>query len=129
MGGAADRQPQLLFIDDETDIRGVARLWFDDAGWQVIVAESTPEARALLSAEPVDAVLSDIALRGESGVELLVWARERRGGGFPFFLLSGCTDDPVTEAQGKGASGIFNKPCRWPEVIDELTRAVAPRQS
>ena len=71
---------RILLVDDEEDIlegmlAGIdfAALGFD---W-VHTAGSAQEAREILEKEPVDILLTDIEMPGESGLELLDWLRQQ----------------------------------------------------
>lgn len=118
----------LLFVDDEPDILDIARMCFEMSGWVVHTADNISSAKSLLEVEPVDAVLSDIMMRGGTGIELLEWARLHRGDQFVFYLLTGCIDDRVAAAKEKGAHGVFSKPCDWIAVVKAL-REAAPSHS
>ena len=117
---APSKQLVLLFVDDEPDIVDIARMCFEMAGWLVYSADNISDAKGVLEQHAVDAVLSDIMMRGGTGIELLQWARARPGDDLAFFLLTGCIDDRITEAKAKGAHGVFNKPCDWSQVVNSL---------
>ena len=64
--------PSVLVVDDEPDVRLVARLVLTSAGFDVIEASSGEEALSLLEAEPApDAVLLDVRMKGIDGWETL----------------------------------------------------------
>lgn len=81
----------LLAVDDEPNILAALRRLFRNTGWRILTAGHAEEALALLAAEPVDAVLSDMRMPGMDGVQLL----ERVGQGWPRtarLLLTGQAD-------------------------------------
>ncbi|MEY2422956.1 MAG: hypothetical protein QOI95_3023 [Acidimicrobiaceae bacterium] len=62
----------VLVVDDEPDVRLIARLVLTSAGYDVIEAESGEAALAHLEGEPrPDAVLLDVRMRGIDGWETL----------------------------------------------------------
>lgn len=62
----------VLVVDDEPDVRLVARVVLSSAGYDVIEAESGEAALAYLEGDdPPDAVLLDIRMRGIDGWETL----------------------------------------------------------
>lgn len=62
----------VLVVDDEPDVRLVARLVLTSAGYDVIEAESGEQALAHLEGEPrPDAVLLDVRMHGIDGWETL----------------------------------------------------------
>lgn len=63
--------PRLLVVDDEKDIRHLFAAELEDEGYAVRCAGSGKEAAALLREESFDAVILDVQLKGESGLQLL----------------------------------------------------------
>ena len=81
----------LLAVDDEPNILASLRRLFRATGWRILTASHAEEALALLGAEPVNAVLSDMRMPGMDGVQLLErvsvsWPRAAR------LLLTGQSD-------------------------------------
>ncbi|MGM9481398.1 HD domain-containing phosphohydrolase [Roseateles sp. NT4] len=89
---SADTTPwTLLAVDDEPNILAALRRLFRSTGWRVLTAANAEEALALLTSEPVNAVLSDMRMPGMDGVQLL----ERVSQGWPHtarLLLTGQAD-------------------------------------
>ena len=61
----------LLAVDDEPNILAALRRVFRATGWRILTAGNANEALALLAAQPVDAVLSDMRMPGMDGAQLL----------------------------------------------------------
>lgn len=88
---AANLPWTVLAVDDEPNILAALRRLFRPTGWRILTAGHAEEALALLAAEPVDAVLSDMRMPGIDGVQLLervslAWPRTAR------LLLTGQAD-------------------------------------
>jgi len=62
---------RLLVVDDEKDIRHLFAAELEDEGYTVRCAGSGTEAAALLREDDFDAVILDIQLKGESGLQIL----------------------------------------------------------
>ena len=62
--------PILLIVDDEKSTRDALRLALED-DYEVYAAANGKAARALMESEPVDILLTDLRLGGESGMELI----------------------------------------------------------
>ena len=64
--------PTVLVVDDEPDVRLVARLVLTSAGFDVLEASSGEEALALLDEDPgPDALLLDVRMKGINGWETM----------------------------------------------------------
>jgi response regulator RpfG family c-di-GMP phosphodiesterase len=68
---AANPTWTVLAVDDEPNILAALRRLFRATGWRILTAANGEEALALLAAEPVNVVLSDMRMPGMDGVQLL----------------------------------------------------------
>ena len=68
--------PTLLLVDDEPAVHGALRRVLRGRGWNVLCAGNAEEAFALLASQPVQVIISDHAMPGITGVELLSRARQ-----------------------------------------------------
>lgn len=121
-GTAAVVARTVLLVDDDAPVRtAVARL-LRKLGYEVEVAESGQMALEFLQApgSQIDAIISDYAMPGMTGVELLATAHAR-GVGRPFLMMSGFTDDPATrELLGQSGVRFLAKPFTGDELAREL---------
>jgi CheY-like chemotaxis protein len=116
-----------LVVDDEPDARrrvaGLLRL----GGWQVHeAADSTDAVRQALTADP-DLVVTDVAMPGGNGPEML--RRMRRNGSRARFLVvtSDPTDDVRADAADAGALACLAKPVEARVLLDFLrSRTTGP---
>jgi response regulator RpfG family c-di-GMP phosphodiesterase len=125
---AANPAWTLLAVDDEPNILAALRRLFRATGWRILTAGHAEEALALLAAEPVDAVLSDMRMPGMDGMQFL----ERVSRGWPRtarLLLTGQADLSSTiEAINRGRLHRYiTKPWNDDELVLTL-RQVAERQ-
>lgn len=67
--------PVVLVVDDELRSQEAMRRTLDE-DFQVLVADDAAQARALLERQPVDVVLCDQRMPGQTGVDFLKQARE-----------------------------------------------------
>ncbi len=101
---------RILVVDDDPDILEVLRTFLKERGYAVTAAEGGPEGIEALKLGPYDLIISDIAMAGVNGFQLLKTARER----FPNsgIVLMTAYDEryPLAEALRAGADGYISKP-------------------
>jgi PAS domain S-box-containing protein len=114
---------RLLLVDDVADVLVISAAFLRGAGFDVAFASSGDEALARLSAgERFDALVSDYALPGLNGVELILQARQLRPG-LPALLISGFTDIAQVDALPPGVA-LMSKPFQRREFVAALHRAI-----
>ncbi|KQP18264.1 HD domain-containing phosphohydrolase [Pseudorhodoferax sp. Leaf267] len=118
----------LLAVDDEPNILAALRRVFRTTGWRILTAGNAEAALALLAAEPVNAVLSDMRMPGMDGARLLEqvslrWPRTAR------LLLTGQADlaSTITAINHGRLHRYIAKPWNDDELVLTL-RQVAERQ-
>lgn len=104
---------KVLIIDDEPDIRRIAKLGLVRVG-KMDVVEATNGAEGLIKAreEKPDAVLLDVMMPGLDGVSTLAKLREDPAtAGIPVvFLTAKAIATEVDRLKSLGASGVLTKP-------------------
>lgn len=118
---------RILLVDDEEDIlegmlAGIdfAALGFD---W-VYTASSAQEARDILEKEPVDILLTDIEMPGESGLELLDWLRQQNSDIVTMFCTSYANFDYAKKAVEMHSFDYYLKPISYDELRSHLEAAI-----
>jgi DNA-binding response OmpR family regulator len=120
---------RVLVVDDDPAFRRLADLALEEAGAEHGDAADAATARAALAKPPpFDAILLDIELPGERGVELLAELR-RRGVSTPIVLVTvrDGVDDRVAGLD-IGADDYLVKPFDFRELIARLRAAVRTRE-
>ena len=106
----------MLVVDDDPSIRLLCRVNLELDGYRVLDVGTLGEAREVLEAERVDALLLDVHVGGDDGYTLL---DELRGADpqVPAALLTGTVEiDP----RGAHAKAVLRKPF----TIEELAETV-----
>ena len=67
---------RVLIVEDDAMSRELLGDWLDGEGYEFLSAASLPEARRLCEAAEPHAVLLDVQLGGEDGLELAAWLRQ-----------------------------------------------------
>jgi two-component system phosphate regulon response regulator OmpR len=62
--------PHLLVVDDDARLRSLLRRYLGENGFRVTAAADAAEARALLKTLAFDALILDVMMPGESGMDL-----------------------------------------------------------
>lgn len=110
---------EVLVVDDEADIRLLARLVLEGAGFEVREAASGVEALAVLAAHDIDVVLLDLRMSPMDGWEVLEHLRESgRLPGLPVVMLSAHADPRMAaRALELGCTAYLSKPFSTAELL------------
>lgn len=117
--------PQVLIIDDESDIREVAQMALElIGGWQVTTAANGDDGVAQASTAPPDAILLDVMMPDVDGPETLRRLQaDPTTAVVPVVFLTARTQAADIEwLEGLGASGVIPKPFDPVTLADDLTR-------
>ncbi len=116
----------ILVVDDEKFIRDSMQRAIKNAGYTCTTAGNTQEALQILEEQNIDVVITDIAMPGASGIQLLEMVKEKHNAnvivmtGFP----EGLKYEEIIE---KGASDFIYKPVTTKELLVRLKRVVRER--
>lgn len=115
---------QVLIVDDEPRYRQLYAQVLSGAGLEVREADSAESARASISAQPPELVVSDVRMPGASGLDLLASVR-RELPGLPFLLVTAYADvrDAVS-ALKLGAVDYLAKPVDLDELVASVQDAL-----
>ncbi len=122
------KNPYILVVDDEPDIRNLVREILQDEGYEVGIAENGDTARAARRAHRPDLVLLDIWMPDVDGISLLKeWAEAEADDGLPFpvIVMSGHgTVETAVEATRLGAYDFIEKPLSLAKLLVTVERAL-----
>ena len=119
---------RILVVDDEPAIARVVAESLRRAGYVVVAATDSREARRLFMADPLafDAVLSDVAMPNLSGVDLGRELLARRPD-VPIVLFTGYSAEFGPEdARAIGFRAVLSKPVTTAVLAEALHRALQP---
>jgi DNA-binding NtrC family response regulator len=123
----------ILVVDDEKNIRRTLRMVLEGEGHEVVEAASATEARGVAAAQRVDAVILDVMLGNESGLDLLEsWKRGELGGEtdreVPVIMISGqATLADAVRATREGAFDFLEKPLDRDTLMVRVRNALEAR--
>jgi DNA-binding NtrC family response regulator len=116
--------PGLLIVDDERSLRFSLGEWARDTGFKPLEAATGREALAALETGGIDAVLLDLRLGDEDGLQLLKRLREEDGT-LPVIMLTGHgTVEHAVRATKLGAYDFIVKPPDLEHLAVVVRRAI-----
>lgn len=119
------RDIDIMIVDDEADIRnGLARL-VGGTGARVRAAASGEEALALMAEYESELLLSDIKMRGMSGVELLRALRRHHPRTGVLLMTGFGTIELAVQCLQLGALHFLTKPFDNEEILETIERLAA----
>ena len=120
---------RVLVIDDEEDIRDVAKLLLESFGYEVVGVEDGRGALKALEAGAFDLVITDMLMPEMDGVELINELR-RQSPDQKVLAISGGGHAPKESylkiAQLCGAQGILAKPFNRDQLVEAVVACGLP---
>jgi len=116
------RGARLLLVDDDTDVREIARVMLEELGAVVVEAESGSAALLHLQTGRFDLVLADYTMPHMTGVELSREVAKLRPG-LPIVLMTGYSTSRVGDA-GPYINVVLQKPFRAGPMLEALQTAL-----
>jgi EAL domain-containing protein (putative c-di-GMP-specific phosphodiesterase class I) len=124
LSSASRKTPRVLVVDDDPRLLRACARTLERSGYRVVCAANGEEALAIVNAEQVDLVVSDILLPQMTGVELLSTIRLERSS-LPVILTTGApTLESATHAVDLGASAYLAKPFDVHKLRSTVRRAL-----
>jgi nitrogen-specific signal transduction histidine kinase len=102
--------PAILVVDDDPQVRSLVARMIVHLGYAAVEAEDGRAAIRVIEQRrvPISAVVTDLSMRGISGVDLAKWLVAN--GGTPCILMSGMYHDPDEMRRTPGVLGYLEKP-------------------
>ena len=110
---------RLLLVDDDPDVRMLLCATLRGAGCVVTEAASAPDALAALAGGLVaDAIITDFAMSGIDGLELVDRVRQHQPG-LPAIIITGLAEEPRLQSLPPDIR-LLAKPFRRAALLAEL---------
>lgn len=110
-GSAPDfRGVEVLLVDDEPLVLDAMRIALEDAGALVVAAASAAEALAAAASRSFDLYIFDLALTGESGLDLAASVERGRGEPIRVLIVTGSTSPEPLKALRLSGRRWITKP-------------------
>ncbi|GEM_PF-1796239 len=119
---------RLVIIDDESHITDIIARFFREKGHDVIGFTRADEALAHLTSTPIDLVITDIAMKGLSGLELLVKMKAANID-VPVIVTTGNpSHNSAVQALRGGAFDYVVKPFHLEEIAERAEKALSTKR-
>ena len=115
---------KILIVDDEKSIRDFLEIMLKKEGYKVASASSGEEALKLVNQINYDLVISDIRMKGMSGVELLKNIKEINPETVVLMVTAYASVDTAIDAMKAGAYDYIAKPFKIEEVKHIIRNAL-----
>lgn len=117
---------RILVVDDERNMRHILTLNLTQDKHVVTQAEGVLEAKACLSANQFDAVITDQKMQDGEGLDVLAFARELDPALSVIFLTAFATIELAVDSMRHGAFDFVTKPFQ-PDVVRATVRRACER--
>ena len=114
----------ILIVDDELPIRTVLSRYLEKAGYNCKTAENANDAKKLLQQEPFSLLLTDLKMPGESGLDLIKYAREHYPRTGRIMVTAMGAQDIAKEIMDVGVYGYIVKPISKETVLITVENAL-----
>src|SRR5262245_3846213 len=122
-----DPKSRILVVDDEASARTSLEKLLRQEGFSVDTAEDGPSALKLAAEHPPDVVVTDLAMPGMNGVELLTKLREQDRD-LPVIMATASSDvTAAVSAMRAGAEDYLTKPIDFDGLTVAIERAIERR--
>jgi CheY-like chemotaxis protein len=123
MGGARLDGLRVLVVDDHGDAREVLGVVLRERGAEVHLAGGVTEALDVMARAAIDVVVSDLAMPGADGYDLIAAVRATRGATVPAIALTAYAGGDVRErAIAAGFAAHATKPLNPDDLVDLIAR-------
>ena len=117
---------RILIVDDDAIVVHSCRRILEAEGMEIQSADNVEEGMAVLTAENVDLMLTDIKMPGQDGFEMIKQARKIRPE-MPILMMTGyLTSETIEAGRHAGADNCIAKPFTPEELIQAVQKIGSP---
>lgn len=119
-----DMLPQILVVDDEADVLRMMSIGLNQSGYRVRTSMSAEEAHLLIERDEFDAIITDVMMPGEDGIEFLAKVHRCRPD-VPVIIMTGFAQlQTAVDAIKNGAFEFICKPFDMILLLQVVGKAV-----
>ncbi|MEZ4299964.1 MAG: sigma-54 dependent transcriptional regulator [Polyangiaceae bacterium] len=124
MNDPAAARPHVVVVDDEPDLCELLAMRLDHHGYRVSVEHTARGALEVLEREMVDAMILDLRLEEENGLDVLTEV-QKHSPDLPVIMLTAHGSiETAMEAVQRGAYGFLTKPFHHHDLLQKLEHGV-----
>ena len=127
MADAPTPTAHVLVVDDDKAVRAALRVNLKKAGFEVHLAPSATKALDILSEQPMDLVVTDVAMPGMTGLQLLAEVREHHPDVRVVVMTGYGSVQDAVGAMKAGADDYIIKPISRGELLVIVEKALAEK--
>lgn len=121
---ASTPRPHVVVVDDEEDLCRLLSLRLEHHGFRVTTEQTARGGLEVLEREVVDAMIVDVRLEHENGLDLLSEVQNRSVDLPVVILTANGGMETAVEAMRRGAYGFLTKPFEDLDLLQKLDHAV-----
>jgi DNA-binding NtrC family response regulator len=117
-------QPRVLVVDDDENIVSAFEDFFRKEHCSMVSASNTEDALSVISQQTVNLVITDIRMKWQSGVTLLMTIKQTQPG-LPVIVITGYPNlIAVADLRHYGAEYVFTKPLELDQLRDAVRNCI-----
>ncbi len=120
----AQKENNILIVDDDSDMRNLLRDVLLDQSYHVETAQEGQEALQKLARQPFSIVLTDLRMKGMGGLELLQEVTKKHQECNLIMMTAFGTVETAVEAMRQGAFDYLTKPIKTEELLVTIDKAM-----
>ncbi|MBN8503209.1 MAG: response regulator [Burkholderiales bacterium] len=124
-------KPRVLLVEDDAPIRSLVALALEDEPIELLACESVTEALGVLAVGPVQLLITDLMMPGQSGFDLLAVLQDRpqlRGCARLAVFSAGVGQEGQVRLQALGVERVFTKPMSLADFVAGVKDMLASPQ-
>ena len=119
---------KILVVDDEPEVGAVIVDSLREAGYTPEIVDDSVAALSLISATTYDLIVSDVAMPGLTGLQLLALIKERQPSPEVILITAYSTEEVAAQALERGAFGYLGKPFEVDDLLERVKQALWKRR-
>jgi len=118
---------KLLVVDDDLHMRMMLEAVLESEGYSVVLAESGPEALAIMKEEQPSLVLLDYMMPGMNGLDVLREIKKNHAQTDVIIVTGHGNEKLSIEMLNSGASDYIQKPFTMDQLLSSIKRVLSVR--